>query len=50
MALIIFLYITLILKNKEYLPSKNKLLFSFFVFVFVCFISGQFSFDRTQSF
>lgn len=50
MALIIFLYVVLILKNKEYLPSKNNLLISFLLFIVICFISGQFSFDRTQSF
>ncbi len=49
-AIILFFYTLLILKNKEYLPSKNNLLKCFFLFVVSCLISGLLSQDRSQSF
>ncbi|MDD4784276.1 MAG: hypothetical protein WC483_06125 [Candidatus Paceibacterota bacterium] len=49
-AIMLFCYVLLILKDKKYLPPKNAILLSFLLFVAVCFISGQFSFDRSQSF
>jgi O-antigen ligase len=49
-SLMLFLYIWLILKNKKYLPSKNNLLISFFLFIVTCFFSGILSNDPSQSF
>ncbi len=49
-AIMLFCYVVLILKDKKYLPSKNSILLSFLLFVIICFISGQFSLDPSQSF
>jgi len=49
-SIILFLYILLVLKNKKYLPSKNNLLISFFLFLVACFVSGLLSLDKSQSF
>ncbi|MFA5230652.1 MAG: hypothetical protein WC422_04780 [Candidatus Paceibacterota bacterium] len=49
-AIMLFCYIVLILKDKKYLPSKNGILLSFLFFIIVCFLSGQLSHDPAQSF
>ena len=49
-SIMLFLYITLILKDKKYLPPKSNILACCFLFVFACIISGLISFDPVQSF
>jgi hypothetical protein len=49
-AIMLFCYVILILKDKKYLPSKNGILLSFLFFVIACFVSGQLSYDPSQSF
>lgn len=49
-SIMLFLYITLVLKDKKYLPPKSNILACCFLFVFACIISGLISFDPVQSF